>query len=934
MMNSKRSRTILWGSIIIAVAIVVCLILFLSGVSGKTNVYINEVMAENRSYPNADKQLCPWIELYNGGKKAADLSGWTLSDGSRTYVFPEGSTLDAGAYLVLSCGKDDSPLSLSAGGSLELFDSQGKPVDALELTALDCDRSLARQSDGALTISLEPSPGYENSSAGHEAFLASLGVTQAPVQITELMPANKSCLLDADGDFSDWIELCNVSGETCDLEGFYLSDDSEDLLKWQFPSVSLAPGERVVVFCSDKDRTGSELHTNFSINSAGETLYLTSPAGLPLWSFSYESALDDQAIVIADGVQSLCYTATPGYDNSPEGYEQFLSASDAHGPLVINEAVLYNLDYYEQHHEFYDWVELKNCSDAPLNLADYYLTDSLKDPCQFQLPEITLQPGELYIVFCSGDSSLTTRHCTHAPFAVSAEGEALYLFSSDGALSDRMFIHDTPYGGSYGRLSDGTGFYYFDRPSPETENSQGYRSIAALPETGVPQGVYNDIDELQVELLGEGQIYYTLDGSVPDRESLLYTEPLVLDQTTIIRAISIVDGKVDSDCASFSYFINEDHSLPVVSLVCEPADMFSPGQGGIYANPEYDREIDGSVAFFGDEGEFASDCAVTLHGASSRKMWQKKSFKLIFRSRYGGDLNYDIFQTGEITSFHSILLRGGGISSMHIVRDELGSEVADAVCDSALALDTRYCVLYINGEYFGVYALREAYSAKYVADHTGSNEENVTIARAPVKFGELYDLFEYIIHHDMTDPDCYAYASERLDMESLANWMALEAYFNNFDIAGNIRYVKGDVPDAKWRFALFDLDISMTSVYAGWEQVFHPGYQIGQVTNALRKSPQFRQTVLECASTLYHNGLTDSYMLTVYDEIIAQIDPEMERDCLRWRNSPDLWTWNVQVQRSRFCPERTAWWLKSLADEFDFSDEEMQKYFGDQESPA
>ena len=928
-MNSKRSRAILWGSIIIAAVVIVCLILFLPGNLGKPAVYINEIMAENRSYPNREKQLCPWIELYNGGKKPADLSGWTLSDGSRTTVFPEGSTLDAGAYLVLSCGKDDSPLSLSAGGSLELYDSQGKLVDSAALTALECDQSLARQSDGALSLSLEASPGYENSSIGHEAYLAGLGVTQAPVRITELMPANKSCLLDADGDFSDWIELCNVSGETCDLEGFYLSDDGDDLLKWQFPSVSLAPGERVVVFCSDKDRTDGELHANFSISSVGETLYLTSPAGLPLWSFSYESALDDQAIVIADGVQSLSYTATPGYENSPEGYEQFLSASDAHGALVFNEAVLYNLDYYEQHHEFYDWVELKNCSDAPLNLADYYLTDSLKDRCQFQLPEITLQPGELYIVFCSGDPSLTTRHCTHAPFAVSAEGEALYLFSSDGSLSDRMFIHHTPYGGSYGRLSDGTGFYYFDRPSPETENSQGYRSIAPLPETDVPQGVYNDIVELEVALLGEGQIYYTLDGSIPDRDSMLYSEPLVLDRTTVIRAISVVDGKVDSDCASFSYFINEGHSLPVVSLVCEPDDMFSVGKGGIYANPEVDREVDGSVAFFGEEGEFASDCAVTLHGASSRKMWQKKSFKLIFRSRYGGDLNYDIFQTGEITSFHSILLRGGGISSMHIIRDELGSEVADAVCDSALALDTRYCVLYINGEYFGVYALREAYSAKYVADHTGSNEENVTIARAPVKFGELYELFEYIIHHDMTDPECYAYASDYLDMESLANWMAMEAYFNNFDIAGNIRYVKGDVPDAKWRLALFDLDISMTSVYAGWEQVFHPGYQIGQVTNALRKSPQFRQTVLECASTLYHNGLTDSYMLTVYDEIIAQIDPEMERDCLRWRNSLDLWTWNVQVQRSRFCPERTAWWLESLADELAVSDEEMQAYFGD-----
>lgn len=928
----KRKNTAAILCTLFFAAVLVCLILFLPGILGKPTVYINEIMAENRSYPNGDKQLCPWIELYNGGKKPADLSAWTLSDGSRTFVFPEGSTLDAGAFLVLSCGKDSLPLSLSDGGTLELCDSQGKPADAFAFPALECDQSLARQTDGSYEQSFEASPGYENSSAGHEAFLAGLGVTQAPVQITELMPANKSSLLDADGNFSDWIELCNVSGEACDLDGFYLSDDSDDLLKWRFPSVSLVPGERMIVFCSDKDRTDGELHTNFSISSAGETLYLTSPAGLPLWSFTYQSAADDQSIVIVDGLQSLSYTATPGYDNSPEGYERLLTETDAHGALVINEAVLYNLDYYEQHHEYYDWVELKNCSDEPVNLADYYLTDSLNDPCQFPLPEETLQPGELYIVFCSGDVSLSTSHCTHAPFAISAEGEALYLFSSDGSLSDRMFIHDTPYGGSYGRLSEGSGFYYFDRPSPEKENGEGYRSIAALPEAGVPQGVYNDIVELEVELLGEGQIYYTLDGSIPDLESQLYTEPLVLDQTTIIRAISVVDGKVDSDCASFSYFINEGHSLPVVSLVCEPADMFSAGQGGIYANPAVDKEVDASVAFFGEEGEFASDCAVTLHGASSRKMWQKKSFKLIFRSRYGGDLNYDVFQTGEITSFHSILLRGGGISSMHIVRDELGSEVADAVCDSALALDTRYCVLYINGEYFGVYALREAYSEKYVADHTGSHEENVTIARAPVKFGELYELFEYIIHHDMTDPECYAYASDRLDMASLANWMALEAYFNNFDIAGNIRYIKGDVPDSKWRLALFDLDISMTSVYAGWEQVFQPGYQIGQVTNSLRKSPQFRQTVLECASTLYHNGLTDSYMLSVYDDIIAQIDPEMERDCLRWHNSLDLWNWNVQVQRSRFCPERTSWWLKSLSDEFDFSEEEMQTYFGSQDN--
>ena len=67
-MNSKRSRAILWGSIIIAAVVIVCLILFLPGNLGKPAVYINEIMAENRSYPSREKQLCPWIELYNAGK--------------------------------------------------------------------------------------------------------------------------------------------------------------------------------------------------------------------------------------------------------------------------------------------------------------------------------------------------------------------------------------------------------------------------------------------------------------------------------------------------------------------------------------------------------------------------------------------------------------------------------------------------------------------------------------------------------------------------------------------------------------------------------------------------------------------------------------------------------------------------------------------------
>ena len=107
--------------------------------------------------------------------------------------------------------------------------------------------------------------------------------TPAPVdgsigklRISELMPKNHSTLRDEDGDFSDWIELENCSGESLNLDGWRLSDDSSQ--GWALPARSLAAGERLLVFASGKDRAENELHTDFKL-SAGETLTLRTPMG-------------------------------------------------------------------------------------------------------------------------------------------------------------------------------------------------------------------------------------------------------------------------------------------------------------------------------------------------------------------------------------------------------------------------------------------------------------------------------------------------------------------------------------------------------------------------------------------------------------------------------------------------------------------------------
>ena len=119
--------------------------------------------------------------------------------------------------------------------------------------------------------------------------LESRHLLSASVYLSELVAWGGSDLTDADGDHPDWIEIANAGDETADLAGWTLSDDASDLDKWVFPSVSLAPDERLVVFASGKDRTDpqSELHASFSLDADGEYLALVDADGTIISEFEH-----------------------------------------------------------------------------------------------------------------------------------------------------------------------------------------------------------------------------------------------------------------------------------------------------------------------------------------------------------------------------------------------------------------------------------------------------------------------------------------------------------------------------------------------------------------------------------------------------------------------------------------------------------------------
>lgn len=118
------------------------------------------------------------------------------------------------------------------------------------------------------------------------------------VYISEIMADNFSTQADEDGAYSDWIELYNPTSEAIDLDGWYLSDNPDNLIKWIFPQVTIEADGFLVVFASGKDRHINELHTNFKLSSSGEWIILTRPDGKTI---QYEVNFPPQYVDISYG---------------------------------------------------------------------------------------------------------------------------------------------------------------------------------------------------------------------------------------------------------------------------------------------------------------------------------------------------------------------------------------------------------------------------------------------------------------------------------------------------------------------------------------------------------------------------------------------------------------------------------------------------------
>ncbi len=339
---------------------------------------------------------------------------------------------------------------------------------------------------------------------------------------------------------------------------------------------------------------------------------------------------------------------------------------------------------------------------------------------------------------------------------------------------------------------------YLDKPTPGAANDTGW-NLGRVADTrfSVDRGLFNQPFSLAITSeTPDAEIRYTLDGSLPTAANgTLYTTPLRIDRTTVLRAVALKNGYRPSDVDTQTYLFLQDivnqparppgfptswagigadyamdpritqaaawtnrmaeslKSVPSLSIVTANDNLFGASQG-IYANPErsgiaWERPI--SMEWIEPDGReaFQVDCGLRIQGGyfRQRSVTHKHSLRLLFKNEYGpGRLNQDLFHVfGAAREFDTLVLRAGANDGYawdaardteQFLRDQFGRDLLRAL--GQVSGHGRFVHVYLNGLYWGVFNLTERPAEDFSATYFGGLPEDWDAINAgDVKNGSL-----------------------------------------------------------------------------------------------------------------------------------------------------------------------------------------------------
>ncbi|MBI2258319.1 MAG: CotH kinase family protein [Flavobacteriia bacterium] len=576
-----------------------------------------------------------------------------------------------------------------------------------------------------------------------------------------------------------------------------------------------------------------------------------------------------------------------------------------------------------------DWVEIYNASGSDFDLTGYHLSDKSSNMTKWPIPSGTVPANGFLMVFCSGKNIVVAGEL-HPNFKLTqTENEWIILSDPSGINVDSIrIIHLTKQNHSVGRETNGSlTWKLFTNPTPGTSNIGAVNFYTSTPTFNVSSGFYSSAQTISISCDNpQATIRYTVDGSTPTSTSNLYTTQVTINSTSVLRAVAFSTDE-QSFTQSATYFINVNHTIPVLSFAGEEVEDLLNGD---YINPqgffEY-FEADQTFICKG-EGEY------NKHGNDSWA-YEQRGIDFIMRDQFGynDDIEHQIFPEKSRDNFQKLIIKAAANDNYPF---EDGAHIRDSYVNTLsqkakLKLDERTwkpCVVYLNGQYWGVYDIREKVDDDDFTDYYFDQDENNLYFLktwgatweeygAPNALPDWNNFLNFVTSNDMGNAGNFNTMDAQYNWKSLVDYFVLNSVIVSQDwLNWNTAWWKGLNPDGnhkKWRYALWDMDatfghyINYTGVPdtgpnadpCNAENLPDPGEQGHTVilSKLLEESEIVNQYYITRYADLLNTYFSCDYMIFLLDSMIQIIEPEMQMQVDRWGGSFASWQNNVQEMR-------------------------------------
>lgn len=649
--------------------------------------------------------------------------------------------------------------------------------------------------------------------------------------------------------------------------------------------------------------------------------------------------------------------------------------------VVINEFMSKNTTtIQDKDGDFSDWIEFYNATNSTINLHNYSLSDDDDELNKWVFPEVTI-PSRGYLLIFASDKNILDTTELHTNFKISCGGEELFLSNDSGEVIDQTYAVELNADDSYGRVPDGNSIWIvIYTPTPNGSNNDINQLSFSHQE-----GFYTSPFSLQISTLYPDTVYYTLNGDTPSDSSNIYSDsififnrsvlpntlseiPTTPDQSlitykaweppaeklhkvTVLKCASYSKGMRTSKIYTKTFFVDSEiydkYTLPIISISTDENNLFSHDSGifvpGVFydsINPELtgnyfkrgeNWERKAHIEYFDHDGSvgFSQDAGIRIHGGKTRQSAQK-SLRLYAREEYGKKyFEYSLLPQRQNDKYKRFVLATtiGDWQVQSIIKDELAHDLS-----SSLNLDYQSfqpVIVYINGEYWGVYTLRDRVDERYIEYLYNIDKDSI----------EFYDpdnsayqnLIEFIEQNSLEYSGNYDYVTQQIEIDNFIDYIISETFFANYDWPGNNIKFWRKIPDGKWRWILIDLNAGFGNVNIN--MLLHATKNDTSVTwpnppsstflfRNLLKNDTFEAQLIERYAEILNLDFDTEKMTGKLDSIRELYAPEIPGHVARW-NFPDsynVWDDAVDNALQAFIESRPCIVRDHIMEFFDLTD--------------